>query len=351
MAPESRLCRHQLGESINGLRRGLLKAALPFCLVLSMSAPYAEAKTEPTDTWSRTASTFLYFERTSVRDLPASVLLSPVPDATDSPHVGRWSNRIQIPIPNQPSIQNYIRFYHGQGRKTFLDALERSWPYVPVMSKILESHGVPPELLSVVLIESCFKRNAFCRGAGGYWQLLAATARKMGLRVDRWVDERLDPVKSTEAAARYLRSFYDQYHCWNLALAAYNAGGGSITRAMQRNGASDFWELSRRRSLPRLTREYVPKVLAAVKVMQDLEDYRANRSRLVASYSCETIPVKASLNLQQVAGWLDVPLDDLRDLNPSLRLDRLPPDEGGRLNLPSGTGGKFALAYEEYLRK
>lgn len=351
MAPESRLWRHQLGESVKGLRRGLLRASLPICLVVSMSITQAEAKTEPTDSWSRTASTFLFFERSSVKDYPATASLSPVPDVPDSPTVGRWSNRIQIPIPNQPSIQNYIRFYHGQGQRTFLTALERSWPYVALMSKILESHGVPPELLSVVLVESCFKRDASCRGAGGYWQMLAATARKMGLRVDRWVDERLDPVKSTEAAARYLRSFYDQYHSWDLALAAYNAGSGPVTRAMQRSGADDFWELARRGRLPHRTREYVPKVLAAVSVMRDLEEYRAERSRYFKAYSCESIDVNASLDLRQVARWIDVPLEDLRDLNPSLRLDRLPPDEGGHLNLPSGTREKFALAYKEYFRK
>ena len=351
MAPESRLWRHQLGESTTGLRRGLLKAALPICLMISVTVTHAEAKTEPADSWSRNASTFLFFERSSVKGLPAAASLSPVPDVTDSPSVGRWSNRIQIPIPNQPSIQNYIRFYHGQGRTTFLAALERSWPYVPTMSKIFETYGVPPEMLAVALIESCFRRNASCRGAGGYWQMLAATARKMGLRVDRWVDERMDPVKSTEAAARYLRSFYDQFHSWDLALAAYNAGGGTVMRAVQNSGAGDFWELSSRRQLPRRTRDYVPKVLAAVKVMQDLENYRAERSRHIRDFDCESISVKASLDLRQVARWIDVPVEDLRDLNPSLRLDRLPPDEGGRLNLPSGTRDKFSLAYEEYVRK
>jgi membrane-bound lytic murein transglycosylase D len=271
----------------------------------------------------------------------------------NSSPAGRWSNRIQIHIPNQPLVEKYTRFYKGQGRKTIKDSFDRAWPFIPVMADILESFGVPAEMLSVVLVESRFKRHASYRGAGGYWQLLAATARSMGLRVDRWVDERMDPVKSTQAAAKYLRSFYEKYHSWPLALAAYNAGDGPVSGALKRSGASDFWELSNRGGLPAHTRVYVPKVLAAIRIMRDPEAFGFERLRNFQIYDFESIWIRAQtpLHLEQVARWVDVPVSHMRDLNPSLRMDRLPPEGGFNLHLPSGARDKFDLAYAEFLRR
>jgi membrane-bound lytic murein transglycosylase D len=205
-------------------------------------------------------------------------------------------------------------------------------------------------MVSVVFVESCFRRYASYGGAVGYWQLLAATARSMGLRIDRWVDERHDPVKSTQAAAKYLRSLYDQFESWPLALAAYNAGDTPVASAMRRTRTSDFWELSRRRTLPGITRAYVPKVLAAIQIMRDLEAHGFKYPQFSRGYDFESISIKSPLRLEQVAKWIKVPVSDLQVLNPSLRLDRLPPDCGVNLNLPSGARGKFDLAYESYLR-
>ncbi len=351
MAPDSRYWRHHLGEATVSLRRGLLKAALPFCFVISLTSSTLEARTEPKmDSWSKHSSTFLAYERATYGNSHVAPSLSP-PVFLNHPPVGERSNGIQIHIPNQPSIQSYIRFYKGQGRYTFLDSLERSWPYVPVMADILESYGVPAEMMAIVFVESRFKRHASFRGAGGYWQLLAGTARKMGLRVDRWVDERCDPVKSTHAAAKYLRSFYDRYRCWSLALAAYNAGDGPISSALKRGQEDDYWELSRRKALPRRTQTYVSKVLAAIQVMRDLEAHGFNRPQYSSVYDFETTSVRIPLTLEEVARWLNVPLDQLRELNPSLRLDRVPPDCGYNLRLPSGARDRFDLAYEGHLRR
>jgi len=218
------------------------------------------------------------------------------------------------------------------------------------MSEILEANGVPADMISVALIESCFKGHASCGGAGGYWQLLAATARSMGLRVDRWVDERQDPIKSTQAAAKYLRSFYDLYESWPLALAAYNAGEIPVTNAIRRSRTSDFWELFRRGVLPGHTRAYVPKVLAAIQIMRDLEAHGFEYPKHSHVYDFESVSVTDPLRLEQVAEWIKVPMSTLQDLNPSLRLNRLPPDCGVSLNLPSGARDSFDLAYEQYLR-
>jgi membrane-bound lytic murein transglycosylase D len=265
-----------------------------------------------------------------------------------SPAGERWSNRSQIPIPNQPAIQRQIRFYEGKGRSDFSGALERSWSYSTVMAQILDSEGVPPELIAVVMVESCFKGRASHKGAVGYWQLLASTARSMGLRVDRWVDERYDPVKSTQAAAKYLRSLYDQFGCWTLAIAAYNSGDAPVMSAIKKHGVNDFWEISKRGSLPRITRAYVPKVLAAIRIMRNLDAHGFESPQQFPIYDYESVSIKSPLQLEQVAKWINVPTSDLRDLNPSLRHDRLPPNGGVKLNLPSGARDKFDVAYARY---
>jgi membrane-bound lytic murein transglycosylase D len=351
MAPDSRFWRHQLGDARRSLQHNLLKTSLMVFLMMSMSTVEIQARTDCV--WgsgdAKPIPLFEYVQPFPGESIPGTSLFPPNMIPLNPP-AGRWSNRIQIHIPNQPAIQQYIRFFTGQGRPTFEDALARSRPYVPVMTEILVSQGVPADMVSVVLIESCFRRHASYGGAVGYWQLLAATARSVGLRVDRWVDDRRDPIKSTEAAAKYLRSFYDQFHSWPLALAAYNAGEIPVAGAMRRGRTSDFWELSRRGTLPGHTRAYVPKVLAAIQIMRDLEAHGFEYPRHYPVYDFESISIMSPLRLQQVAEWLRVPVSYLQDLNPSLRLDRLPPDCGVNLNLPSGARDKFDLAYKQYLR-
>jgi membrane-bound lytic murein transglycosylase D len=351
MAPDSRFWRHQLGDATTSLQRNLLKASLVVFFMCSLSTSEIQARTEPFEGSLEAASNSLSeFDQRFLESPKQVVSLLPPNVDLHIPPTGRWSNRIQIHISNQPAIKQYICFFTGQGRTTFEEALERSRPFVPLMKEILVSHGVPADMVSVVIVESCFKRYASCGGAVGYWQLLAATARSMGLRVDRWVDERHDPIKSTQAAAKYLRSFYDQFQSWPLALAAYNAGETPVTSAVRRSRTSDFWELSKRGNLPGITRAYVPKVLAAIQIMRDLEVHGFKPTQPYPVYDFEAVSITSPLRLQQVAAWLKVPVSDLKDLNPSLRLDRLPPDCGVNLNLPSGARDKFNLAYEKYLR-
>ena len=350
MAPDSRFWRHQLGDARTSLQRNLLKASLMVFLMIGFSTGTIQARTEPIGgSMEEWVNPFSDYGQPLPGDSERLTSLFP-PGFIHTPPAGRWSNRIQIHIPNQPAIDQYIRFYKGQGRPTFEEAVARSRWYVPTMTEILESYGVPADMVSVVLVESCFRRHAAHGGAVGYWQLLATTARSMGLRVDRWVDERKDPIKSTQAAAKYLRSFYNQFESWPLALAAYNAGEAPVTGAIRRSRTSDFWELSKRRTLPGITRVYVPKVLAAIQIMRDLEAHGFEHLRPYPVSDFESISICSPLRLEQVAKWLEVPVSHLQDLNPSLRLDRLPPDCGVELNLPSGARDKFVLAYEQYLR-
>lgn len=358
MAPDSRLWRHQLGEAFTGLWRLLPKVAVPFFLFVAFSANTIEAKTEPIgDSRSEHSGPILSPERTSQQDfvkyasLPSPTLSTPSTSSFNSSPAGRWSNRIEIPIADQPLIQKHIRFFETQGRRIFAESLERSRKYLPIMTEVLECHGVPPEMIAIVFIESSFRGSASYRGAVGYWQMLASTARCMGLRVDQWVDERLDPIKSTRAAAKYLRSLYEQFGSWTLALAAYNSGAGPVSCAVKKNRVEDFWEVSGHRALPARTKAYVPKVLAAVHILRNIESYGFKNPGHLKSFEYESIWVKVPLKLEDVARWIDVPVSDLQALNPSLCLGSVPPDSGFALRLPSGGRDKFDVAFENHLRK
>ncbi len=356
MAPDSELYRHQLGELKKPIWRGFMKASLTVCLALSLLSSNANARTEPMkDPWQVSRAGFSPNEWPSRPPFEGVFSFAPSPNSTNIPKfppvVQRWSNRIQIPIPNHPAIQRYVRFYQGEGRMTFSASFERSWPYLPIMTEILNSHGVPGELVAVAMIESSFKPKASHRGAVGFWQFMAPTAKSMGLRVDQWVDERNDPIKSTHAAARYLKALHEQFGSWPLALAAYNAGDATVSNALKRKNAETFWEIAKQGTLPGITCRYVPKVLATASILRSLEDYGFEYPKSFPVYDVEPVAVGTPLRLDQVARWIEMPLKDLRDLNPALRLDRLPPDCGVDLHLPSGVRDKFELAYAKFTRK
>lgn len=161
-----------------------------------------------------------------------------------------------------PAVAERIEQMLGHGRITLTTSLSRSLDFIPMIERELSEHGVPPELAYLPMVESRFRPDAVGRTAVGLWQFTRSTARLYGLRVDRSVDERRDPAKSSRAAARYLRDLYDQFESWDLALAAYNAGPARVRRALKRRPSATFFELARHRLLPPITRRYVPKVLA-----------------------------------------------------------------------------------------
>ena len=161
-----------------------------------------------------------------------------------------------------PMVQERMEYMLSRGRITLATSLERSVDFMPIIEEEFRAAGVPSALAYLPMVESRFLPNAVGRTAVGLWQFTRSTARVYGLRVDRTVDERRDPVKSSRAAARYLRDLYDQFESWDLALAAYNAGPGRVRQALRQRPAAGFFELAQKRLLPRITRSYVPKVLA-----------------------------------------------------------------------------------------
>lgn len=181
----------------------------------------------------------------------------------------------QPPLPLTPEVKGEIRQILTREPRLIDLAYERREPHYSVIQEIFADEGVPPELINVALIESNFNPTARSpAGAVGMWQFMKATAASYGLRVNGREDQRKDPVLATLAAARHLRDLYEQYECWLLALAAYNAGSGTVNRAIKRVGSRDFWELSRkypRSGLRRQTVRYVPRFIAVTYLMQSRE--------------------------------------------------------------------------------
>ncbi len=228
-----------------------------------------------------------------------------------------------IPLTFNIRVRRWIDFYLKQEEAipTFL-GLGRV--YFPMFEQILDKYDLPLELKYLPVIESAFNLRARSRaGAVGLWQIMYGTGRLYGLEINSLVDERLDPYKATDAAARILKDLYDKYHDWYLALAAYNAGPGNVNKAIRRSGGkTDFWQIYP--YLPRETRGYVPGFIAVVYLMNYATEHNYYPRNIDFSLVADTVMVNDTLHLKQVAQVLNIPIERLRDLNPQYKLDIIP---------------------------
>ena len=228
-----------------------------------------------------------------------------------------------IPLTFNYRVRRWIDFYlkQEQALPTFL-GLGRV--YFPIFEQILDKYGLPLELKYLPVIESAFNIRARSRaGAVGLWQIMYGTGKLYGLEINSLVDERMDPYKATDAAARILKDLYDKYHDWYLALAAYNAGPGNVNKAIRRSGGkTNFWQIYP--YLPRETRGYVPGFIAIVYLMNYATEHNYYPRNPNFDLAADTVMVNDTLHLKQVAQVLNIPLQQLRDLNPQYKLDIIP---------------------------
>ncbi len=243
--------------------------------------------------------------------------------------------RVQITLNHQ--VQAFLDRFTGSRRDVVELWLSRSGRYLGMIRSVLQQRGLPEDLAFVAMIESGYNPLAVSRaGAKGLWQFMAGTARNYGLRVDQWVDERLDPERSTVAAAAYLRDLYQQFGSWSLAQAAYNAGDVAVTRAIRRVGSSDFWTLARSAFLRRETKDFVPQIHAATVIGRDPEKFGFETVE-PAPQAVETVSVPPSTNLTTLARAAGLSAEMLRSLNPVLVRGITPPGARYDLKIPVGT--------------
>ena len=258
---------------------------------------------------------------------------------------GTWGNDKLSPFSSAifPSlshqkVEESIGFFQTRADGFFSRALGRSQAYEDMMKKILREKDVPEELFYLALIESGFNPHAFSRAkASGIWQFVTKTAKRFGLKVDKWVDERRDPEKSTYAAAAYLKSLYGMFNNWDLATASYNAGEGKVMKAMKRAKSQDFWEISQDRYLRKETKEYVPMFLAAVTIASEPQKYGFSNIDYHPPLLYEKVMVPPSTRLDLIARAAETDLSEIKALNPALKKEKAPPNcSQFEIKLPPG---------------
>lgn len=239
---------------------------------------------------------------------------------------------------DNPKVRYFVRYYSTTGKTRFQEILGRSGKYMPMIAKVFNQEGLPEELGYLALLESEFVVNTTSRnGAVGLWQFIATTAKRYGLRIDDWVDERRDPVKSTRAAAAYLKDLHNYYGRWYLATAAYNAGPGNVDKALQQSGAKDFWHIKAKAQLTEETRNFVPKFVAISLIAMNPNQYGLNDVRYEAALDYEEVELKTPMKLAAVTQSAETDLQVLKSLNPALLRDTTPPgDNNFKIKLPVG---------------
>ena len=253
-----------------------------------------------------------------------------------------------IPIVMNPSVEQFIEYFHTTIREKFSGWLARSEKYIPLMKNLLRENGLPQDLAYLTLIESGLNPYAYSRSkALGLWQFIAPTGKRYGLKVDRWVDERRDPEKSTVAAARYLKDLYEMFECWYLAAASYNAGEGKIAKGIKRYRTEDFWQLTKYRYLKKETKDYVPQMIAAAMIAKTPEQYGFVDIEYEDPLCYEKVNVPEVTGLGLIARACDIPLEELKDLNPELLRGVTPPGVPDyEMKIPCGKKELFLQNFE-----
>lgn len=254
----------------------------------------------------------------------------------------------EIPLVMNEDVEAAIRRFQGGERNFFLASYDRAGRYRPMILEQLKEAGLPEELSWLPLVESGFKIKALSKArALGLWQIIPSTGYRYGLKRDLWIDERMDPEKSTRAAIAYLKELHGIFGDWLTVLAAYNCGEGRVLKAISRqqmNYLDNFWDLYRQ--LPPETSNYVPRFLATVHMLKDPEKYGIDLNRdQDEPVPFDTVKTEKSVKLKDVAQLLDLPAATLESLNPELRYKTTPNDYD--LKIPTGMEEQFALIIDK----
>lgn len=258
-----------------------------------------------------------------------------------------------------PRVRFYLGHFQAMAPSRLALVLERGARYEPMIRERLAAEGLPGDLFYLAMIESGWSSEAVSRSyAVGMWQFMRGTGKGYGLRVDTWVDERRDPVKATDAAARHLRDLRERFGSLYLAAAAYNAGAGKVSRSLDRlkpseeldaaedSGNAAFFRLAESTLLARETRDYVPKLIAAAIIAKEPARYGIATSP-VPPFAYDSLVVTDATGLDVVAGLAGVTLGEIRDLNPQYLRLATPPKTPSVIRLPAGTGEATTAAYDQ----
>ena len=246
-----------------------------------------------------------------------------------------------IEVPYNEVVRRYILRYVKHSPRQLASLQRKAEYYFPIFEDILGKHELPYELCYLPVIESALNPHAHSHmGAAGLWQFMPATGKKYGLEVNSLIDERMDPIRSTEAACRFLKALYGIFGDWNLVIAAYNCGPGNVNKAIHRAGGKrDFWSIYP--FLPKETRGYLPIFIAASYAMNYAELHGICTAEPLMTMASDTIVTAERQHLKQIADNLDIPLSELRRLNPQYARDIIPGGKAYALCLPIEKTGSY----------
>lgn len=253
--------------------------------------------------------------------------------------------KTEVPLHINEYTKRAISFFMGKGRVHIENWIYRSGKYFPLMTRIFEEEGLPPELVYLSMPESGLNPTARSWAkAVGLWQFMKSTGSLYGLRTSYWYDERRDFEKSTRAAARHMKDLYRDLNDWHLVFVGYNAGPGWVRKAIRRSGSTDFWEMRHR--LPRETRNYVPQYIAVTLIAMRPEAFGFENIQKADSLAYEYVTVDDCVDLELLAECAGTDLETLKDLNPELTQWCTPPNyKGYQLRVPVGSTERFAENY------
>lgn len=257
-----------------------------------------------------------------VYDMDSIRFESNVPDEVYIERIKKMNSFISLPY--NEIVKNYIILYSEKMPTKMSHILGLCQYYMPIFEDIFNRYDIPQELKAMAVIESAMNPLAVSRaGAKGMWQFMYSTAKMYGLHIDSFVDERLDPVKSAEAAAQYLQDSYEIFGDWNLAIASYNCGAGNVNKAIRRSGGKRaFWDIWP--YLPRETRGYVPAFVGALYTMTYYKEHGIRPEAVEIPAHIDTLKINKQLHLRQVADLTAAPLEELKNLNPQYRHEIIP---------------------------
>lgn len=260
-----------------------------------------------------------------------------------------------VPLVVNDAVMKWVGYFTGSpaSRDRFARYLQRSGRYMDMMRETLRQHGMPQDLIYVALIESGFRNDAQSwASAVGTWQFIRGTARGYGLNIDSVVDERRDPEKAVDAAARYLKTLHAEFGDWYLAMAGYNAGEGRVRRAIARYGTNNFWQLAAmgNGAFRPETRDYVPKYIAATIIAKNPKRFGFHHVDYHEPLNYDTAQIKGQADLMAVADAVNVPVEVIKELNSELYAGVTPPGQY-LVKLPVGTSQRFKREFPRVAKK
>lgn len=259
------------------------------------------------------------------RALDSITLTSNIPDDVYIERLNRINSF--IPLSYNNIVKNHIIYYTEKMPSKASHILGLSSYYLPIFEEIFDYYGLPKELKAMAIIESALNPVAVSRArAKGMWQFMYRTALQYNLKINSYVDERLDPIASTHAAAKYLRDSYTIFGDWFLAISSYNCGVGNVNKAIRRAGSRDFWKIYP--YLPRETRGYVPSFIAALYMLNYYKDHNLQPAQFNLPAHVDTFKVNKNLHFEQISAVIGIPMDDLKNYNPQYVQNIIPGNSG-----------------------